>query len=81
MSLDGFRITEAFVKADKHLEFEGTDGLVIRFQSNGILSILFWFRKLYCLSEAIDDMKAYSKLTDYIYDLILRSHSKELKEV
>ncbi|XP_065828107.1 deoxynucleoside triphosphate triphosphohydrolase SAMHD1-like [Oscarella lobularis] len=55
-------ITEAFVKADKHLEFEGTDG------------------KLYCLSEAIDDMKAYSKLTDYIYDLILRSHSKELKE-
>ncbi|XP_054465986.1 deoxynucleoside triphosphate triphosphohydrolase SAMHD1 [Anoplopoma fimbria] len=55
-------ITEAFLKADKHVQFEGTGG------------------KMFTLSTAIDDMKAYTKLTDNVFEQILNSSSPELKD-
>ncbi|KAM8863771.1 deoxynucleoside triphosphate triphosphohydrolase SAMHD1 [Spinachia spinachia] len=55
-------ITEAFLKADKHIEFEGSGG------------------KMFSLSEAIDDMKAYTKVTDHVFEQILNSSSADLKD-
>ncbi|XP_003438935.3 deoxynucleoside triphosphate triphosphohydrolase SAMHD1 [Oreochromis niloticus] len=55
-------ITEAFLKADPHLQFEGTEG------------------KMFTLSTAIDDMVAYTKLTDNVFEQILNSSSPELAE-
>uniref|UniRef100_A0AAY4ECZ7 HD/PDEase domain-containing protein n=1 Tax=Denticeps clupeoides TaxID=299321 RepID=A0AAY4ECZ7_9TELE len=55
-------ITEAFVKADDHVQIEGSGG------------------KLFTISGAIDDMEAYTKLTDSIYEQILYSDSKELSQ-
>lgn len=55
-------ITEAFLKADPHLQFEGKEG------------------KMFTLSTAIDDMVAYTKLTDNVFEQILNSSSPELAE-
>ncbi|KAE8293554.1 Deoxynucleoside triphosphate triphosphohydrolase SAMHD1 [Larimichthys crocea] len=55
-------ITEAFLKADKHIKIEGSGG------------------KLFTLSTAIDDMEAYTKLTDHVFEQILNSSSPELAE-
>ncbi|NWU99325.1 SAMH1 triphosphohydrolase, partial [Upupa epops] len=56
------QITEAFQKADKFLEIEGSGG------------------KLYQISTAMEDMEAYTKLTDNIFLEILHSSRPELKE-
>ncbi|KAI3357660.1 hypothetical protein L3Q82_016068 [Scortum barcoo] len=55
-------ITEAFLKADKHIQIEGSGG------------------KMFTLSTAIDDMEAYTKLTDHVFEQILNSSSPELAE-
>lgn len=55
-------ITEAFLKADPHIQIEGSGG------------------KMFTLSTAIDDMKAYTKLTDHVFEQILNSSSPELAE-
>uniref|UniRef100_A0A4W6DEZ8 SAM domain and HD domain 1 n=1 Tax=Lates calcarifer TaxID=8187 RepID=A0A4W6DEZ8_LATCA len=55
-------ITEAFLKADPHIQIEGSGG------------------KIFTLSTAIDDMEAYSKLTDHVFEQILHSSSVELAE-
>ncbi|KAM6977811.1 deoxynucleoside triphosphate triphosphohydrolase SAMHD1 [Aplochiton taeniatus] len=55
-------ITEAFVKADPHIQIQGSGG------------------RMYRISTAIDDMEAYSKLTDHVYEQILYSSSPELAE-
>ncbi|XP_042348528.1 deoxynucleoside triphosphate triphosphohydrolase SAMHD1-like [Plectropomus leopardus] len=55
-------IAEAFLKADGHIQFEGSGG------------------KMFTLSTAIDDMEAYTKLTDSVFEQILNSSSKELAE-
>nr|XP_046253083.1 deoxynucleoside triphosphate triphosphohydrolase SAMHD1-like [Scatophagus argus] len=55
-------ITEAFFKADKHIQIEGSGG------------------KKFTLSTAIEDMEAYTKLTDGVFEQILNSSSKELAE-
>lgn len=55
-------ITEAFLKADKHIQIEGSGG------------------KMFTLSTAIDDMEAYTKLTDHVFEQILNSSSQELAE-
>ncbi|CAL8259778.1 unnamed protein product [Gadus morhua 'NCC'] len=53
-------ITEAFVSADNHLQFEGSNG------------------KMCTMSTAIEDMVAYTKLTDNVFEQILFSTSMEL---
>ncbi|XP_070766298.1 deoxynucleoside triphosphate triphosphohydrolase SAMHD1-like [Enoplosus armatus] len=55
-------ITEAFLKADKHILIEGSGG------------------KTFTLSTAIDDMEAYTKLTDHVFEQIHNSSSPELAE-
>ncbi|CAK6968236.1 deoxynucleoside triphosphate triphosphohydrolase SAMHD1-like [Scomber scombrus] len=55
-------ITEAFLKADKHIKIEGKGG------------------KKLSLSETIDNMEAYTKLTDSVFEQILSSTSPELTE-
>ncbi|CAJ1085055.1 deoxynucleoside triphosphate triphosphohydrolase SAMHD1 [Xyrichtys novacula] len=55
-------VTEAFLKADKHIQVEGSGG------------------KKFTLSTAIDDMEAYMKLTDHVFEQILYSPSPELDE-
>ncbi|XP_061591983.1 deoxynucleoside triphosphate triphosphohydrolase SAMHD1 [Cololabis saira] len=55
-------ITEAFLKADPHIQIEGSGG------------------KLFTLSTAIDDMVAYTKVTDHVFEQILHSSSPELAE-
>ncbi|XP_061604493.1 deoxynucleoside triphosphate triphosphohydrolase SAMHD1 isoform X1 [Phyllopteryx taeniolatus] len=55
-------ITEAFLKADKHIQVQGSGG------------------KMFTLSTAIDDMEAYTKLTDYVFEQILHSSNTELAE-
>ncbi|XP_074500271.1 deoxynucleoside triphosphate triphosphohydrolase SAMHD1-like [Sebastes fasciatus] len=55
-------ITEAFLKADKYIQIEGSGG------------------KMFTLSTAIDDMEAYTKLTDHVFEQILNSSSPELAE-
>ncbi|XP_018523733.1 deoxynucleoside triphosphate triphosphohydrolase SAMHD1 [Lates calcarifer] len=51
-------IADAFLKADKHIQIEGSEG------------------NMYNLSTAIDDMEAYTKLTDRVFDLILTPPSQ-----
>ncbi|XP_056277998.1 deoxynucleoside triphosphate triphosphohydrolase SAMHD1-like [Pseudoliparis swirei] len=59
-------ITEAFSKADKHIKIEGSiKGSVV---------------ELLTLSTAIDDMEAYTKLTDDVFGRILHSSNKKLSE-
>ncbi|KAK5923782.1 hypothetical protein CgunFtcFv8_000720 [Champsocephalus gunnari] len=55
-------ITEAFLKADTHIQIEGSG------------------RRKFTLSTAIDDMEAYTKLTDCVFDQILNSTEDNLKE-
>ncbi|MEQ2257473.1 hypothetical protein ILYODFUR_035202, partial [Ilyodon furcidens] len=55
-------ITDAFLKADAHIQIEGRKGI------------------MFTLSTAIDDMVAYTKLTDNVFDQILNSTSQELEE-
>lgn len=55
-------ITEAFLKADPHVEITGTEG------------------KKFQISTAIDDMEAFSKLTDNIFLEILYSTDPQLSE-
>uniref|UniRef100_A0A8C9U3Z4 SAM domain and HD domain 1 n=1 Tax=Scleropages formosus TaxID=113540 RepID=A0A8C9U3Z4_SCLFO len=55
-------ITEALLKADPHIQIEGSGG------------------KMFTISTAIDDMEAYTKLTDHIFEEILHSSSAELQE-
>ncbi|XP_055022361.1 deoxynucleoside triphosphate triphosphohydrolase SAMHD1 isoform X1 [Boleophthalmus pectinirostris] len=55
-------VTEAFLKADKHIKIEGSGG------------------RMFTLSTAIDDMEAYTKLTDHVFEQILNSSSKELAD-
>ncbi|KFO86307.1 Deoxynucleoside triphosphate triphosphohydrolase SAMHD1, partial [Buceros rhinoceros silvestris] len=57
-----FLAFQAFQKADKFFEIEGSGG------------------KLYQISTALEDMEAYTKLTDNIYLEILHSSRPELKE-
>ncbi|KAL7859562.1 hypothetical protein SRHO_G00147090 [Serrasalmus rhombeus] len=57
-----FMITEALVKADPHIEIEGSEG------------------KMFKMSEAIEDMEAYTKLTDHIFEQILYSSNPNLIE-
>ncbi|XP_072206195.1 deoxynucleoside triphosphate triphosphohydrolase SAMHD1 isoform X2 [Excalfactoria chinensis] len=55
-------ITEAFQKADRYFQIEGSKG------------------KVYQISTAMEDMEAYTKLTDNIYLEILHSSRPELSE-
>ncbi|XP_034152046.1 deoxynucleoside triphosphate triphosphohydrolase SAMHD1 isoform X2 [Esox lucius] len=55
-------ITDAFVKADNHIHFEGSGGRTFK------------------MSEAIEDMEAYTKLTDHVFEQILHSTSDDLKD-
>uniref|UniRef100_A0A4W5K0L1 Deoxynucleoside triphosphate triphosphohydrolase SAMHD1 n=1 Tax=Hucho hucho TaxID=62062 RepID=A0A4W5K0L1_9TELE len=55
-------ITEAFFKADPHIQIQGSGG------------------KMFSISTAIDDMEAYTKLTDHVFEQILYSSSSELAE-
>ncbi|MEQ2219277.1 hypothetical protein XENOCAPTIV_015238, partial [Xenoophorus captivus] len=55
-------ITEAFLKADRHIRIQGSQG------------------QIFTLSTAIDDMVAYTKLTDNVFEQILNSSSQELAE-
>ncbi|CAM4684060.1 unnamed protein product [Leuciscus chuanchicus] len=55
-------ITEAFVKADPHIQIQGSSG------------------RTFTISSAIEDMEAYSKLTDNIFEQILYSSAPELSE-
>ncbi|XP_049920193.1 deoxynucleoside triphosphate triphosphohydrolase SAMHD1-like [Epinephelus moara] len=57
-----FMIAEAFVKADEHIQIEGSGG------------------KMSTLSTAIDDMEAYTKLTDRVFEQILNSYSPTMAE-
>ncbi|KAK0136108.1 Deoxynucleoside triphosphate triphosphohydrolase SAMHD1 [Merluccius polli] len=52
-------INDAFVLADKHLKFEGSN------------------KNKFTLSETIDDMEAYTKVTDQVFEQILYSTSPE----
>ncbi|XP_036961527.1 deoxynucleoside triphosphate triphosphohydrolase SAMHD1-like isoform X2 [Acanthopagrus latus] len=54
-------MTDAFVKADKHIKIEGS-------------------KEEYTLSTAMQDMEAYTKLTDCVFERILYPTSNELKE-
>lgn len=55
-------ITEAFLKADKHIQIEGSGG------------------RMFTLSTAIDDMEAFTKLTDQVFEQILNSSSPDLAD-
>ncbi|XP_026188986.1 deoxynucleoside triphosphate triphosphohydrolase SAMHD1-like [Mastacembelus armatus] len=55
-------ISDAFLKADKHIKIEGSGG------------------KMFKLSTAIDDMEAYTKLTDNVFEQILNSSSDDPKD-
>ncbi|XP_033943801.1 deoxynucleoside triphosphate triphosphohydrolase SAMHD1-like [Pseudochaenichthys georgianus] len=55
-------IAEAFLKADTHIQIEGSKG------------------RKFTLSTAIDDMEAYTKLTDCVFDRILNSTKQELED-
>uniref|UniRef100_A0A665T5K2 Deoxynucleoside triphosphate triphosphohydrolase SAMHD1 n=1 Tax=Echeneis naucrates TaxID=173247 RepID=A0A665T5K2_ECHNA len=55
-------ISDAFLKADKYIQFEGSE------------------KKPFTISTAIDDMKAYIKLTDNVFEQILHSSTPELDE-
>uniref|UniRef100_A0A3P8X801 HD domain-containing protein n=1 Tax=Esox lucius TaxID=8010 RepID=A0A3P8X801_ESOLU len=55
-------ITDALVKADNYIHFEGSGGRTFK------------------MSEAIEDMEAYTKLTDHVFEQILHSTSDDLKD-
>ncbi|XP_065817342.1 interaptin isoform X2 [Labrus bergylta] len=55
-------IAEAFLKADGHIQIEGSGG------------------RMFTLSTAIEDMEAYTKLTDNVFEEILKSSRPELQE-
>ncbi|KAF4097094.1 deoxynucleoside triphosphate triphosphohydrolase SAMHD1 [Onychostoma macrolepis] len=55
-------ITEAFVKADPHIQIQGSSG------------------RIFTISSAIEDMEAYTKLTDHVFEQILYSSAPELSE-
>uniref|UniRef100_A0A1A8G7D5 Deoxynucleoside triphosphate triphosphohydrolase SAMHD1 n=2 Tax=Nothobranchius korthausae TaxID=1143690 RepID=A0A1A8G7D5_9TELE len=55
-------VTEAFLKADPHIQIEGSNG------------------KMFTISTAVEDMVAYTKLTDNIFEQIVNSSSPELAE-
>uniref|UniRef100_A0A3Q3GDJ0 HD domain-containing protein n=1 Tax=Labrus bergylta TaxID=56723 RepID=A0A3Q3GDJ0_9LABR len=55
-------IAEAFLKADGHIEIEGSGG------------------RMFTLSTANEDMEAYTKLTDNVFEEILKSSRPELQE-
>uniref|UniRef100_A0A671W4F8 HD domain-containing protein n=1 Tax=Sparus aurata TaxID=8175 RepID=A0A671W4F8_SPAAU len=55
-------ITDAFLKADEHIEIKGSGG------------------RMFTLSTAMDNMEAYTKLTDHVFEQILFSSSDDLKE-
>ncbi|XP_056305766.1 deoxynucleoside triphosphate triphosphohydrolase SAMHD1 isoform X2 [Danio aesculapii] len=55
-------ITEAFLKADPHIQIQGSSG------------------RIFTISSAIEDMEAYTKLTDHIFEQILYSSGPELSE-
>uniref|UniRef100_A0A8C6NS54 Deoxynucleoside triphosphate triphosphohydrolase SAMHD1 n=1 Tax=Nothobranchius furzeri TaxID=105023 RepID=A0A8C6NS54_NOTFU len=55
-------VTEAFLKADPHIQIEGSNG------------------KMFTISTAVEDMVAYTKLTDNIFEQILNSSNPELTE-
>ncbi|KAJ8361321.1 hypothetical protein SKAU_G00178460 [Synaphobranchus kaupii] len=58
----GNMITDALVKADKHIKIKGSNNA------------------LFTISSAIDDMEAYTNLTDSILEQILQSSKPELAE-
>ena len=49
------------------------------FVTNGVFFLCC--RKMLSISESIDDMEAYTQLTDHVYHQILYSDAAELKEV
>ena len=49
------------------------------FVTNGVFFLCC--RKMLSISESIDDMEAYTQLTDHVYHQILYSNAAELKEV
>ena len=49
------------------------------FVKNGVFFLCC--RKMLSISESIDDMEAYTRLTDHVYYQILCSNAKKLKEV
>ena len=49
------------------------------FVTNGVFFLCC--RKMLSISESIDDMKAYTQLTDHVYHQILHSDAAKLKEV
>ncbi|XP_065818653.1 deoxynucleoside triphosphate triphosphohydrolase SAMHD1-like [Labrus bergylta] len=55
-------IAEAFLKADDHIQIEGSGG------------------RMFTLSTANEDMEAYTKLTDNVFEEILKSSCSELKK-
>uniref|UniRef100_A0A3P8X912 HD domain-containing protein n=1 Tax=Esox lucius TaxID=8010 RepID=A0A3P8X912_ESOLU len=55
-------ITDAFVKADNYIHFEGSGGRTFK------------------MSETIEDMEAYTKLTDHVFEQILHSTTDDLKD-
>ncbi|XP_078026100.1 deoxynucleoside triphosphate triphosphohydrolase SAMHD1-like [Epinephelus lanceolatus] len=57
-----FMIAEAFVKADEHIQIEGSGG------------------EMFTLSTAKDNMEAYTKLTDCVFNQILNSSDQGLAE-
>ena len=76
-----FRITEAFVKANDHIKIQGTGERWVWF-------VMFWdwdhqlaHARLLKMSEAIDDMTAYTKLTDhFVIQQIRTSQGTQLGE-
>ncbi|XP_065817350.1 uncharacterized protein [Labrus bergylta] len=55
-------IAEAFLKADNHIQIEGSGG------------------RMFTLSTAIEDMEAYTKLTDKVFEEILNSSDPNLQD-
>ncbi|XP_065818664.1 deoxynucleoside triphosphate triphosphohydrolase SAMHD1-like [Labrus bergylta] len=55
-------IAEAFLKADGHIQIEGSGG------------------RMFTLSTANEDMEAYTKLTDNVFEEILKSSCSELEK-
>ncbi|XP_060912851.1 deoxynucleoside triphosphate triphosphohydrolase SAMHD1-like isoform X2 [Labrus mixtus] len=69
-------IAEAFVKADGHIEIEGSEGSA---GSEGTIGSK-GSRGLFTLSTAFKNMEAYTKLTDNVFEEILNSSRPELQE-
>ncbi|XP_060912847.1 deoxynucleoside triphosphate triphosphohydrolase SAMHD1-like [Labrus mixtus] len=69
-------IAEAFVKADGHIEIEGSEGSA---GSEGTIGSK-GSRGLFTLSTAFKNMETYTKLTDNVFEEILNSSRPELQE-